>query len=327
MKLPKLSLWLSPMEGVTNPPFRHICSEHNADVLVTEFVSSEALIRDAKKSFFKMRFEPSDSPTAIQIFGYDEKNMRDAALIAAEQKPDFIDINWGCPVRKVVSKGAGSGILTNIPKMVAITRAVVREMGAVDMPVTVKTRLGWDSSSKPIVDIAEQLQDIGIAGISIHGRTRAQLYGGTADYTLIKEVKENPRMKIPVYANGDIDSGPKAKQVLDYTMADGLLIGRAAIGNPWIFEQIKYYLQNGEEAQLPSIDQRIEACLSHFRQLSLCYGDKVGGQLIKLHYSGYFKGLPGFKQFKSMLMLTGEYDVANQILRDYAVFTTDTQGL
>lgn len=311
------TLWLSPMEGVTDPPFRHICKGYGADILVTEFVSSEALIRNAKKSFDKMAFEPSDAPTAIQIFGHDEKSLCEAAEMAAARQPAFVDINWGCPVRKVVSKGAGAGILRDIPRMVSVTAAVVRQLAPLGMPVTVKTRLGWDFSDRPIVEAAERLQDVGIACIGIHGRTRSQMYAGEADYTLIKAVKENPRMRIPVIANGDIDAGPKAKAVLDYTGADGLLIGRAAMGNPWIFTQIKHYLSTGQELPLPDLATRKAACLAHFGALVAHYGPVVGGQLIKIHYSGYFKGLSGFKPFKARLMRTGDYAEAADILEEY----------
>ncbi|MDE5607211.1 MAG: tRNA-dihydrouridine synthase [Bacteroidales bacterium] len=311
------TLWLSPMEGVTDPPFRHICKGYGVDVSVTEFISSEALVRSARKSFDKMAFDPSDAPTAIQIFGHDEKSLCEAAELAAARKPAFVDINWGCPVRKVVSKGAGAGILRDIPRMVSVTAAVVRHLEPLGMPVTVKTRLGWDFSDLPIVDAAERLQDVGIACIGIHGRTRSQLYAGAADYTLIKAVKDNPRMRIPVIANGDIDAGPKAKEVLAYTGADGLLVGRAAIGNPWIFSQIKHYLATGTELPLPDLSTRQAACLAHFAALVEHYGPAVGGQLIKIHYSGYFKGLSGFKPFKARLMQTGDYGEAAAILEEY----------
>ena len=311
------TLWLSPMEGVTDPPYRHICKGHGADVLVTEFVSSEALIRNARKSFDKMHFEAADTPTAIQIFGHDEKSLCEAAEKAAERRPAFIDINWGCPVRKVVCKGAGAGILRDIPRMVSVTARVVKHIEPLGLPLTVKTRIGWDFSDTPIVEAAERLQDVGIACIGIHGRTRSQLYAGAADYTLIKAVKENPRMRIPVIANGDIDAGPKAKDVLSYTGADGLLIGRAAMGNPWIFTQIKHYLSTGEELPPPDLSTRKAACLHHLSCLIEHYGAAVGGQLIKIHYSGYFKGLSGFKPFKARLMQTADFNEVKRILNEY----------
>ncbi|MEG1498533.1 MAG: tRNA dihydrouridine synthase DusB [Bacteroidales bacterium] len=312
--LEKNSLWLSPMEAVTDPAFRGICKEEGADVLVSEFVSSEALVRNAKKSFFKMRFEPAQRPIAIQIFGYDEQSMRQAAEIAANQHPDFIDINWGCPVRKVVSKGAGSGILKDIPKMISISSAVVRAMEEIHMPVTVKTRLGWDSYSKPIVEVAERLQDIGIAALSIHGRTRAQLYSGEADWTLIGEVKRNPRMFIPIFGNGDVDSPQKASYYLQKFGVDGLLIGRAAIGNPWIFRQIRYFLENGILEDMPTIQQRKEMCLRHLLQEVEDNSERLAVQEMKIHYSGYFKGIANFKPYKVKLMHTSSVEEVEEIL-------------
>lgn len=311
------SLWLAPMEAVTDAPFRSLCKRFGADVLVSEFISSEALIRQAGKSMSKMDFAENEHPTAVQIFGHDEKSMREAAQIAANARADFIDINWGCPVRKIVSKGAGSGILRDIPKMVRITSAVVKEMEQVALPVTVKTRLGWDENDKPIVEIAERLQDIGIAGISIHGRTRSQLYAGKADWTLIGKVKRNPRMKIPVFGNGDIDSARKAAEMKETYGVDGILIGRAAIGNPWIFSQVKHFLQTGTELAPPDLDQRKETCLSLFRKEMELKGERVAAQEMKIHYPGFFKGLPHFKSAKVQLMLSSEFATVKRILDDY----------
>lgn len=310
-------LWLSPMEAVTDAPFRTLCKQHGADVLVSEFVSSDAVVRLAGKALSKMSFREEERPTGIQIFGHDEQSLCAAAQIAAAQHPDFIDLNWGCPVKKIVSKGAGSGILRDIPKMITLTRAVVKAMEQVSLPVTVKTRIGWDASDKPIVEVAERLQDIGIAAISIHGRTRAQLYSGTADWSLIGKVKANPRMKIPVFGNGDIDSAQKAFEVKEKYGIDGILIGRAAIGNPWIFRQIKHFLQTGEEYPLPNLEERKRVCLSLFEKEMECKGERVAAQEMKIHYPGFFKGLPNFKPIKTRLMLSSSFEEAKTLLDSY----------
>lgn len=311
------SLWLSPMEAVTDPPFRSLCKTYGADVLVSEFVSSDALVRMAGKSLSKMAFEADEHPTAIQIFGHDEQSMREAAEIAARMKPDFIDINWGCPVRKIVNKGAGSGILRDIPKMISITAAVVEAMRKENLPVTVKTRLGWDSDSKPIVEVAERLQDIGIAAISIHGRTRAQLYAGQADWTLIGAVKNNPRMHIPVFGNGDVDSAAKASLMKDRYGVDGILIGRAAIGNPWIFKQIKHFFKTREELPPPDFEERKKVCLAFFQKEIKAKGERVAAQEMKIHYSGFFKGIPHFKPIKAELMRSDNFEKAMRLLNTY----------
>lgn len=311
------SLWLSPMEAVTDPPFRSLCKAYGADVLVSEFVSSDALVRMAGKSISKMAFEANERPTAIQIFGHDEQSMREAAEIAARMKPDFIDINWGCPVRKIVSRGAGSGILRDIPKMISITSAVVKAMREVGIPVTVKTRLGWDADSKPIVEVAERLQDIGIAALSIHGRTRAQLYAGQADWTLIGAVKQNPRMQIPIFGNGDVDSAPKALLMKERYGVDGILIGRAAIGNPWIFRQIKYFFAHGSLLPPPDFEERKKVCLEFFQKEIEAKGERVAAQEMKIHYSGFFKGIPHFKPVKAELMRSGTFELAARLLDTY----------
>lgn len=310
-------IWLAPMEAVTDSPFRSLCKQYGADVLVSEFVSSDAVIRMAGKSLAKMSFRAEERPTGIQIFGHDEASMRGAAEVAAQQRPDFIDLNWGCPVRKIVSRGAGSGILQNIPKMVSITKAVVEAMADVQLPVTVKTRLGWDATDKPIVEVAERLQDIGIAGISIHGRTRAQLYGGAADWTLIGQVKNNPRMHIPVFGNGDVDSAQKALEMKNRHGVDGILIGRAAIGNPWIFHQVKHYLQSGLSEPLPDFEERKKVCLELFAREIECKGERVAAQEMKIHYPGFFKGLPDFKPVKTKLMLSSSLEEAENLLNTY----------
>jgi nifR3 family TIM-barrel protein len=292
------ALFLAPMEEVTDAAFRRICKAMGADVLVSEFVSSEALIRDVQKSFDKMAFDESERPFGIQIFGHDENSLVKAAQVAEEQHPDFIDINWGCPVKKVVAKGAGAAILRDIPKMVACTKAVVN---AVKLPVSVKTRLGWDMNDRPIVSAAEQLQDIGIQAITIHGRTRSQLYSGVADWTLIGEVKNNPRMKIPVIGNGDITSGEKAVLFKQRYGVDALMIGRAAIGNPWIFKEIKSAFAGsgfgfgsgsvGARRALPlppALTERITVLLQHIKTTIPLLGEKKACLEIRRHYAGYF---------------------------------------
>ncbi len=308
-----LPLILAPMEDITDPPFRVLCKRLGADVMVSEFISSEGLIRDAVKSLHKLDFSESERPIGIQIFGHDEISLCKAAEVAEKANPDFIDINWGCPVRKIVAKGAGAGILNDIPKMVRITKSVVE---AVKLPVTVKTRLGWDDSSRNIVSIAEQLQDVGIAAISIHGRTKAQLYRGVADWTLIGEVKNNKRMFIPVIGNGDIDSPEKAKEMLKYNV-DGLMIGRATIGNPWIFKQIKAYLKDGTIIPLPTINERVEICKEHLKNSIEWKGEVTGIAEMRKHYSGYFKGIPDFKPYRIILVTSKEanqlYDTLDEI--------------
>ncbi len=308
-----LPLILAPMEDITDPPFRVLCKRLGADVMVSEFISSEGLIRDAVKSLHKLDFSESERPIGIQIFGHDEISLCKAAEVAEKANPDFIDINWGCPVRKIVAKGAGAGILNDIPKMVRITKSVVE---AVKLPVTVKTRLGWDDSSRNIVSIAEQLQDVGIAAISIHGRTKAQLYRGVADWTLIGEVKNNKRMFIPVIGNGDIDSPEKAKEMLKYNV-DGLMIGRATIGNPWIFKQIKAYLKDGTIIPLPTINERVDICKEHLKNSIEWKGEVTGIAEMRKHYSGYFKGIPDFKPYRIILVTSKEanqlYDTLDEI--------------
>ena len=291
-------VFLAPMEEVTDASFRRICKSYGADVVISEFVSSEALIRDVEKSRKKMVFDDSERPFGIQIFGYDEESLRRAAEIAAEQRPDFVDINWGCPVKKVVSKGAGAAILKDIPKMVRLTAAVVK---AVPLPVTVKTRLGWEEFNKPIVEVAEMLQDVGVRMLSVHGRTRSQMYSGTADWTLIGEIKKNPRMTIPVVGNGDLDSGEKVAAYRDRYGVDGVMVGRAAIGNPFIFREIKSVLA-GEEVQPVTYEERVEVCLKHLRDAAEIKGERPAVLEMRKQYSGYFKGIPHFKETKLKLM-------------------------
>ena len=295
-------LFLAPMEDITDSPFRCICKQFGADVLVTEFIAAEGLIRDAEKSNNKMRFDAEERPIGIQIFGENVESMKKAAAVAEAANPDFIDLNFGCPVRKIVMKGGGAALLQDIPKMVRMTEAVVK---STRLPVTVKTRLGWDEAHKDIVDIAERLQDVGISAIAIHGRTRAQLYGGEADWTLIGKVKNNPYMKIPVFGNGDVDSGPKAEEMRNRYGVDGLLIGRAATGNPWIFREIRSWLSGHTILEPPAISERVEVVRQHLSASILYKGERATLFEIRKLYSGYFRGIPNFKSWR-MMMVTAE---------------------
>ena len=287
-------VYLAPMEGVTDGAFRRICKEYGADIVVSEFISSDALSREVEKSFRKMAFTDAERPFGVQIFGGTEEALTAAARLAAAQNPDFIDINWGCPVKKIVSKGAGAAILQDIPKMVRLTEAVVK---AVDLPVTVKTRLGWESADKPIVEIAERLQDVGIQAIAIHGRTRAQQYGGEADWSLIGAVKANPRMTIPVIGNGDIDTAERALAYRERYGVDAVMVGRAAIGNPWIFQQIKA-LRNGKPCSEPTYEERVDLVMRHLRENVHDKGERVAVLEMRTMYSGYFRGVFNFKPRK-----------------------------
>jgi nifR3 family TIM-barrel protein len=305
-------VYLAPMEGVTDGAFRRICKQYGADVLVSEFISSDALSREVEKSILKMRFSDEERPFGVQIFGSTEEALVAAARLAATCRPEFIDINWGCPVKKIVSKGAGSAILQDIPKMVALTAAVVK---AVDLPVTVKTRLGWESANKPIVEVAERLQDVGIQAIAIHGRTRAQQYGGEADWTLIGEVKNNPRMAIPVIGNGDINSAERAIEYQARYGVDAVMIGRAAIGNPWIFRQIKM-LRKGEPCPPPTYEERVELVLRHLRENERTKGERVAVLEMRTQYAGYFRGVFNFKPRKIRLMSATTIEECERILRN-----------
>ena len=302
---------LAPLEDITDSAFRTLCRRFGADMVYTEFVSSEALVRLAEKSSNKMAFDESERPIGIQIFGNNVEAMKNAALLAQNQNPELIDINFGCPVRKVAMKGAGAGLLNDIPRMVAITREVVR---AVDLPVTVKTRLGWDDHSKNIVDIAERLQDVGIKAITIHGRTRSQMYSGNADWTLIGEVKNNPRMHIPVIGNGDITSPQIAAEMFNRFGVDAIMIGRAAIGNPWIFRNVKAYIHSGELPGEPTRDERISVSLEHLRLAIQKKGETKGIVEMRKHYAGYFRGLPGFKKVRMEILSLKTYAGVAEIL-------------
>lgn len=304
-------VYLAPMEGVTDRGFRSICKEYGADVVISEFISSDALSREVEKSIRKMEFLEDERPFGVQIFGSHEEALVSAAQFAAAQRPDFIDINWGCPVKKIVSKGAGAAILQDIPKMVRLTAAVVK---SVDLPVTVKTRLGWESADKPIVEVAERLQDVGIQAIAIHGRTRAQQYGGEADWTLIGEVKDNPRMRIPVIGNGDINSAEKAFEYKERYGVDAVMIGRAAIGNPWIFRQIKCLL-NHEPCETPTYEERVSLVMRHLRENERVKGERAAVLEMRTLYSGYFRGVSNFKPKKIRLMAAQTIAECEDILR------------
>lgn len=308
---------LAPMESVTNQCFRKICKDYGADILVSEFISSEALIREVTNSGRKMEFTDYERPLGIQIFGNNAHSMILAAQIAEKENPDFIDINWGCPVKKIASKGSGSGILNDIPKMIDISSQVVK---ACKLPVTVKTRLGYDSKSKPIEEIAERLQDIGIQGLAIHGRTRNQMYKGEADWSLIGKIKENPRINIPIFGNGDIDSAEKAIEYKNRYGVDGILIGRAAIGNPFIFKQTKNLLENKPKFE-PSIEEKVKVCLENFQGLIQIRGEKNAINEMRKFYSGYFRGIQNFKPFRLRLVTSNDIneieDIFNQIIKEY----------
>ncbi len=299
IELGDFPLLLAPMEDVSDPPFRAVCKEYGADLMYTEFISSEGLIRDAAKSIQKLDIFEYERPIGIQLFGSDVETMRQCAEIASKANPDLIDINYGCPVKNVACKGAGAALLQDIPKMVEMTEAVVK---ATHLPVTVKTRLGWDDSTKNIEEVAERLQDIGIQALTVHGRTRAQMYKGDADWYLIGKVKENPRIKIPIFGNGDIDSPEKALTYKNRYGVDGIMVGRAAIGYPWIFREIKHYVATGSLLACPTLEERLKACLQHFHHSIQWKGEKLGLFEMRRHYAPYFKGLPDFKPYRNRLV-------------------------
>ncbi|HHN47447.1 MAG TPA: tRNA dihydrouridine synthase DusB [Bacteroidales bacterium] len=303
-------LLLAPLEDVTDSAFRLLCRKFGADMVVTEFISSEGLIREAEKSHHKLLFNEAERPIAIQIFGHDPESMRQATIMAESANPDFIDINFGCPVRKVTMKGGGADLLRDVPRMVAITKSVA---GATRLPVTVKTRLGWDEGSKNIVDIAERLQDCGIVAITIHGRTRAQLYKGLADWTLIGEVKNNPAMHIPVIGNGDVDSPEKAKKMFDTYGVDAVMIGRAAIGNPWLFGHIKNYLNTGINVPLPGLEERVRVCREHLYNAVKLKGERRAILEMRKHYSGYFRAIPYFKKVRLKILTCNNLEELDSI--------------
>ncbi|MBT5092284.1 MAG: tRNA dihydrouridine synthase DusB [Flavobacteriaceae bacterium] len=302
IEIPSFPLLLAPMEDVSDPPFRALCKEQGADVVYTEFISSEGLIRNAQKSVIKLDIFEKERPVGIQIFGANLDSMLQSIDIVESVKPDIIDINFGCPVKKVVSKGAGAGILKNIDLMVSLTEAMVKHT---NLPITVKTRLGWDHDSIKIVEVAERLQDVGCKAISIHGRTRAQMYKGDADWKPIAEVKNNPRMHIPVFGNGDVTTPEKAKEMRDVYGLDGAMIGRASIGYPWFFNEVKHYFKTGEHLAGPTISERTEMARRHLQMAIDWKGEHLGVVETRRHYTNYFKGIPHFKEHR-LKMVTSD---------------------
>ena len=302
IELGDFPLLLAPMEDVSDPPFRALCKEQGADVVYTEFISSEGLIRSAQKSVMKLDIYEKERPVGIQIFGANLESMLQTIDIVEKSNPDIIDINFGCPVKKVVSKGAGAGILKDIDLMVKLTSEMVKRTS---IPITVKTRLGWDDSTIKIVEVAERLQDVGIKAIAIHGRTRAQMYKGNADWTLISEVKNNKRMHIPVFGNGDVNSPEKARIMRGDYGLDGAMIGRASIGNPWFFKQVKEYLNTGISVSPPSLEERIYTAKRHLEMAINWKGERLGLLETRRHYSNYFRGVSNFKPYRTRLV-TGD---------------------
>ncbi len=311
ISLPDFPLLLAPMEDVSDPPFRAVCKTNGADLMYTEFISSEGLIRDAIKSHQKLDIFDYERPIGIQIFGGDEEAMALSTKIVDAVQPDLVDINFGCPVKKVVSKGAGAAVLKDVDLMIRLTSAVVR---STSLPVTVKTRLGWDEDSKNIEEVAERLQDAGIKALSIHGRTRAQLYKGEADWTLIAKVKNNPRIKIPIFGNGDIDSPEKTLEYKNRYGVDGIMIGRAAIGYPWIFKEIKHFLKTGEHLDPPTIEQRVEVIRLHLHRSVEWKGLVPGINEMRRHYTNYLKGIPNIKEYRLKLVTIKEVEEIDEVL-------------
>ena len=297
--LPDFPLLLAPMEDVSDPPFRALCKEQGADVVYTEFISSEGLIRDAAKSVIKLDIYEKERPVGIQIFGAELNSMLEAVDIVERSNPDIIDINFGCPVKKVVCKNAGAGILRDIPRMVKLTSEIVKRT---KLPVTVKTRLGWDSDSIKIVEVAERLQDVGIKAISIHGRTRVQMYKGVADWAPIAEVKNNPRIHIPVFGNGDVNTSEAAIKMRDEFGLDGAMIGRASIGYPWFFREVKHFIQTGNKLDPPTMQERVEAARRHLSMSIDWKGERLAVYETRRHYTNYFKGIPNFKPLRMSLV-------------------------
>ena len=311
ISLPDFPLLLAPMEDVSDPPFRAVCKDNGADLMYTEFISSEGLIRDAIKSRRKLDIFDYERPIGIQIFGGDEESLAMAAKIVQVTQPDLLDINFGCPVKKVALKGAGAGVLKDIDLMVRLTAAVVK---STSLPVTVKTRLGWDSNMLNIEEVAERLQDVGIKALAIHGRTRMQMYKGEADWTLIGKVKNNPRIHIPVFGNGDIDSPHKALEYKNRYGVDGIMIGRTAIGYPWIFREIKHFVTTGELLAPPTVSERVTLVRKHLKKSVEWKGPVVGINEMRRHYANYLKGLPHIKDFRSRLVTITEEEEINSVL-------------
>ncbi len=319
IELPEFPLLLAPMEDVSDPPFRRLCKAHGADMMYSEFISSEGLIRDAIKSRMKLDIFDYERPVGIQIFGGDEEAMEMSSKIVSTVKPDLVDINFGCPVKKVVCKGAGAGVLKDVDLMVRLTQAVIK---GTDLPVTVKTRLGWDENSINIDEVAERLQDIGVQALTIHARTRAQMYKGHSDWSHIARVKNNPRITMPIFGNGDIDSPEKALQYKNEYGIDGIMIGRAAIGYPWIFNEIKHYFKTGEHLPTPTVIDRVEAARNHLQWSMDWKGERLGIVEMRRHYTNYFKGIHSFKEFKQKLVTTDApedlFNIMKEIEQVYA---------
>lgn len=322
IELGEFPLLLAPMEDVSDPPFRAVCKEGGADLMYTEFVSSEGLIRDAAKSLQKLDIFEYERPIGIQLFGSDIETMGECSRIATRVSPDLIDINYGCPVKQVACRGAGAALLQDIPKMVKMTEAVVK---STHLPVTVKTRLGWDDSTKNIQEVAERLQDIGIKALTVHGRTRVQMYKGDADWTLIGRIKENARIHIPIFGNGDIDSPEKALDYRNRFGVDGIMIGRASIGYPWIFNEIKHFMRTGEHLAPPTTTERVRVCRKHLDFSIRWKGERTGIVEMRRHYASYFKGLDNFKPFRMRLVETMSYQEINDILEEVSeVYSLET---
>ena len=316
IQLPDFPLLLAPMEDVSDPPFRVVCKRNGADLVFTEFISSEGLIRDAIRCRRKLDIYDEERPTGIQLFGGDEERLALAAKIVDVTQPELLDINFGCPVKGIVAQGAGSGVLRNIDLMVRLTEACVK---STNLPVTVKTRLGWDDDTKNIEEVAERLQDVGIKALTIHGRTRCQLYKGEADWTLIGKVKNNPRIHIPIFGNGDINSPQKALEYKNRYGVDGIMIGRAVIGYPWLFREIRHYLQTGELLPAPTVQERVEVCKQQLEKSLQYKGPVAGIYAMRGHYLRYLKGLPGVKEFRSQLMTLTEPEAILAVLDDILV--------
>ena len=323
IEIGEFPLLLAPMEDVSDPPFRALCKEGGADVVYTEFISSEGLIRDAAKSVQKLDIYEKERPVGIQIFGANLESMLRSVEIVEASKPDIIDINFGCPVKKVVSKGAGAGILKDIPLMVKLTEAMAKHTS---LPITVKTRLGWDDSSIKIVEVAERLQDAGAKALSIHGRTRAQMYKGDANWQLISNVKNNQRMHIPIFGNGDVNTPERAKEMRDEYGLDGAMIGRASIGNPWFFNQVKHFLETGAYAAPPSVQERVQFAKRHLEMAIDWKGETLGVLETRRHYTNYFKGIPNFKSLRTRMVTSNEsakvFEVLNEITAQFSDYET-----
>lgn len=324
LEFKEFPLLLAPMEDVSDPPFRALCKENGADLMYTEFISSEGLIRDAAKSLQKLDIYDYERPIGIQIFGGELDSMRRTAEIVEEAHPDILDINYGCPVKKVVCKDAGAGILRDIDKMVQLTEAVVK---STNLPVTVKTRLGWDESSIKIVEVAERLQDVGIQAISIHGRTRKQMYKGEANWEPIARVKDNPRLNIPVFGNGDVNSPEKALEMKNKYGIDGIMIGRASIGNPWIFREIKHFFKTGNHLAGPTVEERVEAARKHLKLSLEWKGEKLGVLEMRRHYTNYFRGFPNIKPLRTKLVTEEDpkviFEILDQVKMTYSPLMTE----